>query len=75
MHRHPFDLVSLLFGAVFAFLGAAALLTDVRLLRMLTVFDLRWLGPLVVLALGLWLLLSAGLSGRGGRAREDGEVG
>lgn len=67
MERHPLDLISLGFGVLFALTGLAFLLGDVPLLR---VVQLRWLVPLLVLVLGLWLLASSAVSSR--RVEGDG---
>lgn len=56
MERHRFDILSFVFGLLFvlvAFVG----LTD---LVELTWLDLRWIGPAVLVGLGLVLVLTAG---------------
>ena len=58
MQRHPLDLLSLLFGLVFtavAVIGLTDLLT-------LTVIDVRWIGPGLLVAFGVTLVLTAGRS-------------
>lgn len=68
MERHPLDPVSFVFGLLFTVVGAVFLARDVPLLGLI---DLRWVGPLVVLALGLWLVASVALTRS--RDREPGE--
>lgn len=68
MGRHPADLVSLGFGVLFTLTGLTFLLGDVPLLRAV---QLRWLVPLLVLFLGLWLLVSSAVPER--RVEQDGE--
>lgn len=56
MERHPFDPLSFVFGLLFvalALLGLTELVT-------LTWFDLRWIGPIVLVVLGLVLVLTTG---------------
>lgn len=64
MERHPLDPVSLAFGVLFTLTGLIFLARDVPLIPAI---DLRWVGPVVVLGLGVWLLASVGLS----RTREE----
>lgn len=55
MERHRTDPLSLLFGAVFAAVGLAALLGWSPVLPV----RLHWLGPVAVVVVGLWLLAAA----------------
>ncbi|MEX2626298.1 MAG: hypothetical protein WD225_05405 [Ilumatobacteraceae bacterium] len=60
MRTHRFDLLSFVFGALFAAVGALGL-TDVAVISLA---DLRWLGPGVLVLVGVALVVSA--------ARRDG---
>jgi hypothetical protein len=62
VERHPFDALSFIFGLLFIVVAMLGL-TD---LVELTWFDLRWIAPAVLVALGLVLVLTAG-RGRGER--------
>lgn len=53
MPRHPADLLSLVFGLLFAAIGLVLLSGDGRAV------SLTWVGPLVALGLGALLLLAA----------------
>jgi hypothetical protein len=53
MDSHPLDVMSLVFGAVFVLIGLVVLGG-----AGLTV-PLQWLGPLLVVLLGVWLLVTA----------------
>ncbi|MFA9431456.1 hypothetical protein [Egicoccus sp. AB-alg2] len=55
METHRFDLLSFVFGALFAAVGVLGL-TEVALI---TLADLRWIGPAVLVLLGLALVVSA----------------
>lgn len=65
MRTHRFDLISFLFGAVFVAIALIALLDSI----VLRVDDWRWIGPGLLVALGIALLVSAG--GRGRQASVD----
>lgn len=69
VQRHRLDPVSLGFGLLFAITGIVFLVGDVPAV------DLRLVGPLVILALGLWLLLSVVLTGRRGDDEPAGDPG
>jgi cytochrome c-type biogenesis protein CcmH/NrfF len=58
--KHPFDLVSLVFGALFVVLALPVLLTDTPLS-----IDSRWMWPVAVIVLG------ALVAGSGLRRRDD----
>ena len=60
MKRHPFDLTSFLFGAVFGGAAAAYLLAD----RLAWDVDGRWVLPIALIALGV-----AGIAGAVGGLR------
>lgn len=60
MERHRIDPLSLLFGAFFTVTGLAFILGWTPTLPV----RLHWLGPVAVVAVGLWLLSAA-------RARPD----
>lgn len=60
MRTHRFDLTSFLFGAVFVAIALIALLDSI----VLRVDDWRWIGPGLLVALGIALLVSAGGRGR-----------
>lgn len=68
MERHRFDPVSFVFGVLFAAFGLLGL-TDLFVLRAI---DLRWIGPLLLVLVGLVLLLS---SARGGSAGSEDRAG
>jgi hypothetical protein len=53
MERHHTDLLSLAFGILFAALGLATVLGGIELL------SLAWMGPLLVIALGAIVIVSA----------------
>jgi len=55
MNTHRFDLIAFVFGALFAALGVIGL-TEAALL---TLTDLRWIGPAVLVLLGVALVVSA----------------
>ena len=55
MHTHRFDLIAFVFGALFAAVGVIGL-TETALL---TLADLRWIGPAVLVLLGVALVVSA----------------
>ncbi len=61
MRTHRFDPASFAFGVLFVAIAVVGL-TDPALLA---IEDLRWLGPAVLVVLGLALLLSAGRRDRG----------
>ncbi|MFA9443803.1 hypothetical protein [Egicoccus sp. AB-alg6-2] len=63
MRTHRFDLLSFVFGALFATVGVLGL-TDVAVL---TFADLRWIGPGVLVLIGVALVVSAA-------RRDDGAV-
>lgn len=66
MDRHDFDLISFLFGLVFAGLGGAWLITEEALNP-----DLReWFWPLVLI-LGGAIVLSSAMSSQRARRRAD----
>jgi hypothetical protein len=56
VERHRFDTLSFVFGLLFVLVALIGL-TD---LVELTWFDLRWIGPAVLVGLGLVLVLTAG---------------
>lgn len=56
MQRHRFDPVSFVFGALLTGLALIGL-TDLIVLRLV---DLRWIGPAVLVLLGLVLVVTAG---------------
>ncbi len=66
MERHRFDALSFVFGLLFVLVALLGL-TD---LVEVTWLDLRWIGPAVLVGLGLVLVLTAG-RGRGDRAIDD----
>lgn len=55
MNTHRFDLIAFVFGALFAAIGVIGL-TEAALL---TLADLRWIGPAVLVLLGVALVVSA----------------
>lgn len=55
MTKHRFDLLSFVFGALFATIGVLGL-TDVAVVSLA---DLRWLGPGVLVLVGVALVVSA----------------
>jgi putative Mn2+ efflux pump MntP len=55
MRTHPFDAVSFVFGAIFVAVAAVGM-TD---LATLTLVDLRWIGPAVLVVVGVVLVISA----------------
>jgi branched-subunit amino acid permease len=62
MRTHPFDAVSFVFGIIFVAVAAVGL-TD---LATLSLSDLRWLGPVALVIVGIVLVVSASRSdGRG----------
>jgi hypothetical protein len=65
VERHRFDALSFIFGLLFVLVALLALTNLVEL----TWFDLRWIGPAVLVGLGLVLVLTAG-RGRGDRAAD-----
>ena len=75
MQSHPFDAISAFFGAVYAGIAALVLASD----EVLFDLDADWIGPAVVVLLGLALLLTGLRSGRrrdeAVSAVEPGEVG
>jgi drug/metabolite transporter superfamily protein YnfA len=67
VRTHPFDAVSFTFGAIFVAVAVIGL-TD---LATLTVVDLRWIGPAVLVLVGVVLVVSAARrDDGGGRAPE-----
>ena len=58
MSKHRFDLLSFVFGALFATVGVLGL-TDVAVI---TLADLRWLGPGALVLIGVALVVSAARS-------------
>jgi hypothetical protein len=66
VERHPFDILSFVFGLLFVLVAIVGL-TD---LVELTWFDLRWIGPAVLVGLGLVLVSTAG-RGRNDRQPAD----
>lgn len=66
MERHRFDILSFVFGLLFVLVAIVGL-TD---LVELTWLDLRWIGPAVLVGLGLVLVLTAG-RGRNDRQLAD----
>jgi hypothetical protein len=58
--RHDLDLFSLVFGTLFALLGGLFLLDRIDA----THIDLRWLGPLPLIGLGLAIVVLAARSDR-----------
>ncbi len=67
MERHPLDLISLTAGLVFSAAGFIAL-TD--LLR-LSVEDLRWIGPTLLILFGVVLVATSASRRRDGAATAD----
>jgi hypothetical protein len=55
MRTHPFDAVSFVFGAIFAAVGLLAL-TGIATISLL---DLRWLAPALLVLVGVVLVVSA----------------
>jgi hypothetical protein len=55
MRTHPFDAVSFVFGAIFAAVGLLALTGVVTI----SLLDLRWLAPAVLVLVGVVLVVSA----------------
>jgi hypothetical protein len=55
MRTHPFDAVSFVFGAIFTAVGLLAV-TGIATISLL---DLRWLAPAVLVLIGLVLVVSA----------------
>ena len=66
MERHRLDVLSLIFGLIFTAVAVLGL-TDVLTL---TFADLRWLGPAVLVVVGVALLFTAGRSRDQGRATD-----
>jgi hypothetical protein len=66
VERHRFDILSFVFGLLFVLVAIVGL-TD---LVELTWLDLRWIGPAVLVGLGLVLVLTAG-RGRNDRQLAD----
>ena len=67
MERHDFDLISFLFGLLFAGLGVAWLVTEEAINPDLT----EWFWPIVLIAGGAIVLTSTLTSQRRGRLPED----
>jgi putative Mn2+ efflux pump MntP len=55
MRAHPFDAVSFVFGVIFTAVAVVGL-TDVATLSLV---DLRWIGPAVLVIVGIVLVVSA----------------
>ncbi len=60
MERHPLDLVSLTAGAVFTLIALVTLTRAVTI----TVADLRWIGPALLVLFGV-VLVASSVSRRG----------
>lgn len=56
MERHKLDVLSLFAGLVFVAIAVVGLVDSV----VLSVYDLRWAGPVALVGFGVVLLLSAG---------------
>jgi hypothetical protein len=54
MQRHPFDVLSAVFGVLFSGTALAVLMTDDAILDL----DARWVWPAGVVVVGLMLILS-----------------
>jgi cytochrome c oxidase subunit IV len=67
MQRHPADLISLIFGVLFAGAGSLMLVDRLDLLT-----QARWILPLLLIVLALAMLASASWSAR--RRDGDGEA-
>ena len=68
MERHNLDVLSLFAGLVFALIAVVGL-TDAVMLQLA---DLRWLGPLAIVAFGVVLVVTAGTGRRRDREPTDG---
>ena len=67
MERHPLDLVSLTAGAVFTLTALLALTRAVTI----TVADLRWIGPGLLVLFGVVLVASSVSRGSGAEEAQD----
>ncbi len=56
MTRHPFDPLSFIFGALFVVVAAVGLIDR----ELLTISDLRWIAPGLLVATGALLLVLSG---------------
>lgn len=70
MERHPLDLVSLTAGAVFTLTALLALTQAVTL----TMADLRWIGPGLLVLFGVVLVASSVPRGSGSEEADDAEA-
>lgn len=61
MKRHSLDALSLVFGLLFAAVAVVGLTDQLTL----TVVDVRWLGPALLVAIGIALVVTAGRSRNG----------
>ena len=70
MERHHLDVLSLILGTVFVAIDLVGLTDAVTI----SVADLRWLGPLAIVATGVLLVVTAGNGRRRDAGAEDAAV-
>ena len=61
MQRHSLDALSLVFGLLFTAVAAVGLTDQLTL----TVIDVRWIGPVLLVAIGVALVVTAGRNRNG----------
>lgn len=61
MQRHSVDALSLVFGLLFTAVAAVGLTDQLTL----TVIDVRWIGPVLLVAIGIALVVTAGRNRNG----------